>query len=178
SAEDNSNIQQLISSFSCAICGLRFSLSSQSKCRYFRHVQRHGLQMDSTFVARSETSEPQQPDIRSSKQRFHCTHCDQSFTNKHLLYTHSFTHSEVRLFKCDHCRADFKVLSALCRHRKIHSADKPFQCGYCNKRFHRRDHYRLHEMVHTRTRPFGCQLCEHRFKSRADQRRHQLKAHA
>lgn len=52
--------------------------------------------------------------------KFTCSICNKSYSSKHCLKEHGYTHSDVRPYKCAKCPKMFKHASQLSVHKKTH----------------------------------------------------------
>lgn len=58
--------------------------------------------------------------LQRNEKKLTCAVCSKSFSSKHCLKEHGYTHSDVRPYKCKKCPKMFKHASQLSVHKKTH----------------------------------------------------------
>ncbi|KDQ13064.1 hypothetical protein BOTBODRAFT_112088 [Botryobasidium botryosum FD-172 SS1] len=103
---------------------------------------------------------------------FHCTQCEQCFSEAATLQQHLRRHSQEKPYACDYpgCGKAFAITGALTIHKRIHNGEKPFKCTYCDRAFSETSNLSKHLRTHTGVRPYLCKEpgCGKRF-ARPDQ---------
>jgi uncharacterized Zn-finger protein len=103
----------------------------------------------------------------ASNRPFKCDTCQKTFSHKHHLTRHIWTHIGGKPFKCDKCQKSFSDRSNLIRHMRVHTGDKPFKCDTCQKTFSGKSDLVRHMQVHTGDKPFKCDTCQKTFTQKS-----------
>eukprot|EP00045_Choanoeca_perplexa_P008543 m.80015 g.80015 ORF g.80015 m.80015 type:complete len:275 (+) comp14530_c0_seq1:113-937(+) len=90
---------------------------------------------------------------------------------------HSKVVEGTKKFHCPHCQRSYSRKTHLQRHMAVHSNKPAFQCDECNRGFFRRDHFNYHKRTHTNERPYVCQHqgCTAAFRQQSALSRHENK---
>ena len=104
---------------------------------------------------------------------FKCHVCGKSFTRKHYLKLHCYTHTGKKPFKCEVCGKSFTQNCQLSRHSQIHTdVYKPYKCHVCGKSFSQNANFTRHSRIHTGEKPFKCEVCGKSFTRNGDLKVH------
>ncbi|XP_065066838.1 uncharacterized protein LOC135692582 [Rhopilema esculentum] len=91
-----------------------------------------------------DTSPPNDPSWRHSKQVYRCPLCAKIFPFKSKLQRHVLVHTGIKPYKCNVCGRGFTQQIDLQRHLTRHTGEKPFKCHLCKAQFIRADNLRKH----------------------------------
>lgn len=106
--------------------------------------------------------------------RFHCTLCSRSFTQKLHLEKHLMNHSGKISHNCNLCNKTFSRKLHLERHMLTHSGKRAHHCSLCSKSFILKSHLNGHMVTHTGIKSHHCTLCSKNFARKSDLHRHML----
>ncbi|XP_054589930.2 oocyte zinc finger protein XlCOF20 [Nothobranchius furzeri] len=138
-------VQKELKSFSCDVCGKRFS----AMCDFNVHMRVH-----------------------TGEKPFVCELCGRIFSRKGNLNRHMRVYTGEKPFVCVLCGKRFAYKIALDYHMRIHTGVKPFICGLCGKRFSQSSSLYSHMRVHTGRKPLLCGLCGKTFALKQALERH------
>ncbi|XP_071943178.1 uncharacterized protein [Antedon mediterranea] len=110
-----------------------------------------------------------------SQALFHCTQCEFSCNNAHMLNQHLRMHAGDRPHKCHICGFAFSQKGNLTRHIKTHSEEKPYKCHLCPYGARRRDALMAHVQTHSSDKTHICIWCGLAYKQKASLRDHMKK---
>ncbi|CAL4128834.1 unnamed protein product, partial [Meganyctiphanes norvegica] len=107
----------------------------------------------------------------TSKDRFHCQHCDYYSLRKVYLARHMRKHVETEpydQYQCSVCDKYFAEKSYLSQHHqrthnKTKPKAKPHQCSHCDKYFVEKCDLIRHQRIHTGEKPYQCNYCDKSF---------------
>ncbi len=101
----------------------------------------------------------------STKQKFHCDLCNETFAWKSTLVRHKRTaHASCAELACPLCDKQYTVHSVLQDHvRRDHLIERKHGCSRCEKRFYKLSDLKVHERVHLKIKPYVCAVCGHTF---------------
>lgn len=98
----------------------------------------------------------------TTEQPYKCTICKKSFIYKYQIDAHILDH-KMDKYKCKVCGKCFTRMSHFNTHSRIHTGDKRFKCEMCPKLFLLKHHLLNHIRTHTKEKPFSCELCNASF---------------
>ena len=120
--------------FTCEVCGR----GCPTRSAYYTHKQRHK---------------------EGYKERFACTLCDKSFTEKKNWINHNDVVHKGQKHLCHICGKETNSKHSMTTHMKTHAPEKTLACTYCNKKFVHSKYLRVHLRVHTKEKPYVCKTC-------------------
>ena len=85
---------------------------------------------------------------------YSCDLCGKSFTEKHILTRHVFTHIGERAFGCENEGHTVIKKKKRTQHLVILSDHKRFSCGVCGKSFSAKCNLKYHMYVHSGDKPY------------------------
>ena len=165
----------------CPFCQLDFN---EDKIKFHIGVQHLGFHPEAEEliedIANEQSKDDQEPkkykikDPKMSKNRkYHCEHCDKTFTSKSYKNAHVKTKHQSQRLPCEFCgkqviesRFQNHLINCKIIHYKKYSG-RPFQCNKCKKSFSRKSHLSEHQNVHVKVKenkldgksPYDCEIC-------------------
>lgn len=93
--------------------------------------------------------------------KYTCSTCSQTFTNKVKFQKHEKIHDNTNPFKCEQCEQTFSKKFYLSVHMRSHKADdeKKFVCSTCGKQYIFEYLLKRHEFKHKQDKPYPCAVC-------------------
>ncbi|KAG8232659.1 hypothetical protein J437_LFUL011890 [Ladona fulva] len=107
------------------------------------------------------------------KSQISCEICRKTFTQKHTLKIHKFTHMKIKPYQCTICKKDFAQSSTMRRHMSRSHVEKKFQCFLCPRKFAKEKCLEAHIKIHRGYRPFNCSWCNTGFCSKKALEKHE-----
>lgn len=155
------------------------------------------IQSDDLFVHFVSLTERSEVEVKL----YHCTECDECFTDPSDFSFHQKAHGANHRFSCAICRLSFESESTFLKHQSCHldrpsspcvgersflvrstivrySGEKPFQCTDCGRCFALKSTLVKHQRVHTGERPFVCGKCGRSFSQSCNLLRHERRCAA
>lgn len=104
-----------------------------------------------------------------------CRYCSYKTNNKHALWRHEFTHSDVADYKCDKCEFKTKTPHSLKTHSLYHSESPNYVCDRCQYTSYNSANFATHKKTKhgTGTNQYKCDQCSASFQYLRHRDRHQ-----
>jgi Zinc finger, C2H2 type. len=134
-------------SYSCRLCGEKFSLKKQ--------LHAHSR------------------DVHNQAVNYECDTCGRAFSYKSQLSRHLISHTQERASVCELCGAAFSQPAGLYNHKFTHEGTR-FACSLCEKSYTHPSLLRIHMKSHTDTTRYVCEVCGKDFNSVRNLKRHKL----
>ncbi|KPJ10604.1 Zinc finger protein 782 [Papilio machaon] len=111
--------------------------------------------------------------IHTDRKKEHiCDLCGKGFYKKNQLKCHSMTHKDQRSHECNICKSSFKTIMQLRKHTATHSGEKPHKCDQCGKGFRLKSYLKSHVIIHTNSLPYDCMYCDKKFRFKTLRNQH------
>uniref|UniRef100_A0AAG5D9E3 Protein krueppel n=1 Tax=Anopheles atroparvus TaxID=41427 RepID=A0AAG5D9E3_ANOAO len=110
--------------------------------------------------------------LHNNERPYCCDECGREFSKKSNYKIHLIRHSNDRTHPCMMCDMSFVCHINLKNHMKKHTGERPHVCQYCNKRFMHLSDLKRHRYLHTGNYPFICEMCGKQFNRQSLLRMH------
>ncbi|CAK6960416.1 zinc finger protein 1035 [Scomber scombrus] len=136
---------------------------------------------DDSMDESSQSSDGNQVQSNSSREKYQCSECDMSFTDGLMLISHLEDHGrreqEKKRNTCSKCGRVCSSQGNLEKHMKLHGINKKYSCPDCSKMVYTVTDLEIHRTCHDPNRPYSCKLCNHRFWTRQSLCNHYSEEH-
>ncbi|XP_034553908.1 zinc finger protein 90-like [Notolabrus celidotus] len=114
--------------FTCYVCSLQFTNSTELKVHQKTHIE---------------------------KKPYKCAICGQAFNRSYQLTLHKKIHLSKDGYPCTDCGKACKTITLLKYHRRTHTGERPFVCKECGRRFAMSKYLKKHSLSHLKTSAKG-----------------------